>query len=117
MRLPRSARKCVPFLALIAAGALPRIAPGQRPRPDQPAPANPAQAAPSRADESVKAINDDYDRKLLQLDRERLARLGRLAAGQKPADAAATYEQLFRLGIAGNLFGDAEAAADAVVKN
>ena len=117
MRLPRFARKLVPSLALIAAVALPRIAPGQSARPDQPGTPNPAQAAPSRTDESIRTINDEYDQKLLQLDRQRLERLGRLAARQKPADAAATYEQLFRLGIAANLFRDAEAVADTVVKD
>jgi thiol-disulfide isomerase/thioredoxin len=40
-----------------------------------------------------------------------LERLERLAASQEPADAAPTYEKLFRLAIAANLFGDAEKAA------
>ncbi len=114
MRLPPSARKFARSLALVAAVAMPRIAAGQ---PDRPATPNPAQAVPSRADESIRTINDEYDEKLLQLDRQRLGRLGRLAARQEPAGAAATYEQLFRLGIAANLFRDAEAAADAVAKD
>ncbi|MFO0952001.1 MAG: TlpA disulfide reductase family protein [Isosphaeraceae bacterium] len=80
------------------------------------APAQVAQPAAPAGGESVQAINDDYDRRLLQLDRDRLTRLARLAASQKPAEAAATYEQLFRLGIAANLFRDVEAPADAVVK-
>src|SRR5262249_27380525 len=67
-------------------------------------------------EESVRAINDDYNQKLLQLDRQRLERLTRLAASQKPAEAAHTYEQLFRIAMAANLFADAEAAADTVVK-
>src|SRR5260221_11196745 len=103
MRLPRFAGKLVSFLALTAALAVPGIASGQ--------------AAPSPAEESIRTINDEYDQKLLQLDRERLEGLGRLAGRQKPADAAATYEQLFRLGINANLFREAEAAADSVVKN
>jgi len=69
------------------------------------------------ADENIQTINDDYNRELLQLERRRLDRLGRLAARQNPADAAATYEQLFRLAIAGNLFRDAEPAAKTVVSN
>ena len=40
----------------------------------------------------------------------------RLAAQQNPADAAVTYEQLFRLAIAGNLFRDAEPAAKALLE-
>jgi hypothetical protein len=61
MRPPRFARTLVPSLALIAAVALPRIAPGQSARPDQPGTPNPAQAAPSRTDESIRTINDEYD--------------------------------------------------------
>jgi thiol-disulfide isomerase/thioredoxin len=72
---------------------------------------------PSPSNENIKSINDDFDQQLLQLERRRLERLGRLAAQQNPADAAATYEQLFRLAIAGNLFGDAEPAAKTVVSS
>ena len=76
--------------------------------------ANPGRSARSN-DESIKAIDDDYARQLLGLERRRLASLERLAAQQKPVDAAATYEKLFRLAIAANLFGDAEPAAKAVL--
>jgi thiol-disulfide isomerase/thioredoxin len=117
MRFPCFAGKSLPFLALIATMALPRVAPGQAERPDRPGTPNPTQAASSRTDESVQTINDEYDQQLLQLDRQRLERLGRLAARQKPADAAATYERLFRLAITANMFRDAEAVADTVVKN
>ena len=51
------------------------------------------------------------------LERRRLERLARLAARQNPAEAAATYEQLFRLAAAANIYADAEQAADTVVKN
>jgi thiol-disulfide isomerase/thioredoxin len=61
--------------------------------------------------ENLQTINDDYTKELLQLERRRLARLARLAARQTGAEAAATYEQLFRLAIAGNLFREAEPAA------
>jgi thiol-disulfide isomerase/thioredoxin len=117
MRLPRSARRLEPFLALVAALQLPPLAQAQAKLPAQAAASSSVQGASAPNDESVQAINDDYDRKLLRLDRDRLERLARLAARQKPADAASTYEQLFRLGIAGNLFRDVEAAADAVVKD
>ena len=76
--------------------------------------ANPGRPVRSN-DESIKAIDDDYARQLLGLERRRLASLERLAAEQKPVDAAATYEKLFRLAIAANLFGDAEPAAKAVL--
>jgi thiol-disulfide isomerase/thioredoxin len=66
-------------------------------------------------EESIRSIDDDYARQLLGLERRRLASLERLAQQQKPAEAAATYEKLFRLAIAANLFGDAEPAAKAVL--
>jgi thiol-disulfide isomerase/thioredoxin len=65
--------------------------------------------------EDIKAIDEDYDRQVLGLERRRLELLARLAARQNPAEAAATYERLFRLAAAANLFGDAEAAAKAVL--
>lgn len=76
----------------------------------------PKAAATAGANENVQAIDEDYTRQLLQLDQRRLERLGNLAARQKPADAAATYERLFRLAIAGDLFRDAEAAAGNALK-
>src|SRR5262245_30572992 len=74
-------------------------------------------AKQSPPEESIKSIDDDYARQSLLLERQRLERLGRLASRQKPADAAVTYEQLFRLAIAGNQFRDAESAAEAVMKS
>ena len=68
-------------------------------------------------EETLQAIDDDYSRQLLELDRGRLARLARLAARQDPVAAASTYEQLFRLAIGANLFQDAETAADAVINS
>jgi thiol-disulfide isomerase/thioredoxin len=80
--------------------------------------ANPGSAratqAPSTGD-SVQKIAEDYHRQLIDLDRRRLDRLTRLAASQQPAEAAATYEQLLRLAIEGNLFREAEPAALAVI--
>ncbi len=75
----------------------------------------PRAIAATTADDSIKSIDEEYHQELLRLDRRRLERLGRLAGRQKPAEAAATYEQLFRLAIAGNLFGDAEPAAKALL--
>ena len=63
----------------------------------------------------LKSIDDDYARQLLALERQRLERLERLAARQTPPDAAVTYEKLFRLAIAANLFREAEPAAKTVV--
>jgi thiol-disulfide isomerase/thioredoxin len=80
-----------------------------------PEPSTPNVLRPSASVESIKSINDDYNQQLLLLDRRRLERLERLAARQNPADAAATYEQLFRLAIAGNLFRETETAAKTVL--
>ena len=82
-------------------------------------PANPkpkviGQAGPGA---SLQSIHEDYARQLLLLERQRLDRLGQLAARQAPTEAAETYEQLFRLAIANNLFTDAEAAAKEALKS
>jgi len=76
------------------------------------------QAPPSAVtvDGAVRAIDEDYNARLHELERDRLGRLQRLAAERQPKEAAAVYEQLFRLAIANNLFVDAEPAADAVIK-
>ena len=67
-------------------------------------------------DGAVRAIDKEYNAKLLELERDRLSRLQRLASERQPKEAAVVYEQLFRLAIANNLFVDAEPAADAVIK-
>jgi thiol-disulfide isomerase/thioredoxin len=92
--------------------------PGQDGAGSQPGPQSQSKEARAAAPaESVQAINDEYDRQVAELDHRRLEQLTRLAARQDPGAAAATYEQLFRLAIAGNQFREAEAAAVAVVKN
>jgi thiol-disulfide isomerase/thioredoxin len=118
MQWPRFAGTIGMSLVLTASLALPRLAPGQAEKSrDRREPSAPKAAGPARADKNIQAIDDDYDRQLLQLDRSRLERLGLLAAKQQPDEAAATYERLFRLAIAGNLFVDAEAAANNVIKH
>ncbi len=77
---------------------------------------SPAAGRPSSAADEMRSIDDEYDRQMQGLERRRLERLAQLAARQKPADAAATYERLFRLAVAANLFGDAEAPARAVLE-
>jgi peroxiredoxin len=84
---------------------------------DDPALAKPKVLTPGGARATIQSINDDYNRQLLQLERQRLERLSQLAARQSPADAAGTYEQLFRLAIANNLFREAEPAAQQVLKS
>ena len=104
------------FLVGIASLSLSSKAIGQstgRDKADAPA----TQAiGPAVAQETLQEIDDAYNRQLVQLEQRRLEQLARLAARQKPAEAAATYERLFRLAIAGDLFRDAEAAAGKVVE-
>jgi thiol-disulfide isomerase/thioredoxin len=81
-------------------------------------PAGGGQTARARAGgETLQAIADDYNRQLNQIERQRLDRLARLAASQAPQEAAGTYETLFRLAIANNLFAEADPAADQVLKS
>jgi len=65
--------------------------------------------------ESLLAIDQDYGRGLKKLDQKRLDDLRKLAGGLEPKEAAVAYEHLFRLAIAGDLFQEAEPAADAVI--
>jgi peroxiredoxin len=86
------------------------------PNQDDPADSKPKVLTPGGAGASLLTINEDYARQLLQLERQRLERLGQLAARQAPKEAAETYEQLFRVAIANNLFREAEPAAKQVLK-
>jgi hypothetical protein len=90
---------------------------GQGNAQDEPGLPKPKVLLPGAAGETLQSINANYNRQLLQLERQRLERLGQLAERQKPEDAAETYETLFRLAIANNLFGEAEPAAERVLKS
>ena len=100
----------------IASLSLPPAASGQDADQRKARPPADKVGSPAGAGETVQSIEDEYDRQLLNLDKRRIDQLGRLAARQQPALAAATYERLFRLAIAGDLFRDAEAAAVKVVE-
>jgi len=84
---------------------------------DEPAAVKPKVLSPGGAGASLQTINEDYARQLLQLERQRLERLEQLASRQSPKEAAETYEQLFRLAIANDLFREAEPAAKQVLKS
>ena len=73
--------------------------------------------SPGAGGATLQSINDDYNRRLLQLERQRLEQMGQLAARQTPQEAADTYVQLFRLAIVNNLFKEAEPIADQVLKS
>jgi thiol-disulfide isomerase/thioredoxin len=105
--IPRAARATV--LGLLALAS-----PIQAPARAQAA--APAPAPAREADAALRAIDDAYNRKLHEIELERLDGLRRVAAERRPKEAAPVYEQLFRLAIANNLFVDAEPAADAVIK-
>ena len=116
MRWACFAGKMGMLLVAIASLTLPPTALGQDTDRDKARPPEPKAAGSAGAEETVQAIDDEYNRQLLHLEQRRLEQLGRLAARQQPALAAATYERLFRLAIAGDLFRDAEAAAVKVVE-
>jgi peroxiredoxin len=104
------------FTGLTALLLIPSLAPAQEQAPGRTDPSAPQVVRPATAGESIQAIDDEYNQQLLQLERRRLARLSRLAAGQPPTQAAGSYEQLFRLAIGTNLFQEAEPAAETVIK-
>ena len=87
------------------------------PDQDDPVGAKPRVLTPGAPGMTLASINEDYVRQLVQLERQRLDRLGQLAMRQAPKEAAETYEQLFRLAVANNLFREAEPAAQRVLKS
>ncbi len=94
------------------------IAASARAQDDQPAaPPHPRVITPNGEVMSPRAIDDDYNRQLLGLERQRLERLAKLASRQPAKDASATYEQIFRLAVANNLFSEAEPVADQVIRS
>jgi thiol-disulfide isomerase/thioredoxin len=84
---------------------------------DEPAVKKPREARPGAAGMTIQSINQDYNSQLLQIERTRLERLAQLAKTQGPKEAAETYEVLFRLALANNLFREAEPFADQVLKS
>lgn len=69
----------------------------------------------ARAPESIDSINREFQRELGRLERERLDRLARLAAGQDKEQANKTYEVYFQFAIGGHLYREAEATAERVL--
>jgi thiol-disulfide isomerase/thioredoxin len=116
MRWSCLAKNVKVLLFAIGSMALAPMAPGQTIGAGQAATPKNNVTGSARAGDPVQSIDDEYNRQVLELGRRRLGELGRLAASQKPADAAATYERLFRLAIADDLFRDAESAASTVVE-
>lgn len=105
------------FVSLSLTRSISALGPAGPSNQDDPAALKPRVLIPGDAGATLQSINDDYARQLLQLERQRLERLGHLAERQGPTDAALTYEQLFRVAIANNLFSDAEPAAQRLLKS
>jgi thiol-disulfide isomerase/thioredoxin len=103
------------LVAIATLSLVPRV-PGQAAAEAKTNPESPASAPQANADNPVQAIDEEYNRQVLELAKRRLEELARLAAGQPPVLAASTYERLFRLAIADDLFGSAEAAAAKVLE-
>ena len=103
-------------LLAIALLTAPPFAHAQPAGKDEAAPGGAKANGSAKVDAELQAIDDKYERELLELDQRRLEALGALAGTQKPDKAATTYERLFRLAIAGNLFRDAEAVAGKVIE-
>ncbi len=84
---------------------------------DEPAQPKPKVMTAGQGVVSVQAIHEEYNRQLLELEKQRLEKLGQLAARQPRKDAQETYELLFRLAISNNLFREAEPIAQQVIKS
>ncbi len=85
--------------------------------PDEPAVIKAKEARPGGTGATIQSINEEYNSQLLRLERARLEQLAELARTQQPKEAAQTYEVLFRLALANNLFREAEPVADQVLKS
>lgn len=66
--------------------------------------------------DSIAAIDAEFERESLNLEKVRLERLARLASSKSGAESDLAYETYFRNAIANNLYGDAEPIAQLVLK-
>jgi thiol-disulfide isomerase/thioredoxin len=73
--------------------------------------------ASGRVGASIEAINAEYERELLQIERRRVEALGRLAFSQPKDQAAPAFDACFRLAIAKNLYADAAPFALKVIQS
>src|SRR4051812_30077509 len=71
-------------------------------------------AAP--AAESVEAIDHEFQREVVVLERERLRRLAELAARQPKAEAEKTYEVYLRSAAGRELYQEAEPVAEGLLQ-
>ncbi len=92
--------------------ALPMAARAQQVQAPVEAPAGPTGGPATR--ESIEA---DFRRDLIRVERARIERLAALAASQPKADAARTYEDIFRFAMASGLYNEAEPVAERVLRS
>ena len=101
----KSRQSAASFLGLILIVAMPATSRGQRP------------ALATGGLTSREAIEAEFQRDLVRIERIRLERLATLAATQPKAEALKTYEALFRFAIAVGLYSDAEPTAERVLRS
>ena len=79
----------------------------------------PAEAPPAQAGglATREAIEAEFRRDLIRVERARIERLAALAASQPKAEAAKTYEELFRFTMASGLYNEAEPVAERVIRS
>ena len=95
MIIDRTAPLCLILVASLSlAVSHPTAGRTDSPKQDEQEQPKPKVIVPGGGGASVQEIDEDYNRQLLQLERQRLERLSRLAAQQPPKDAQETYEQL-----------------------
>ena len=65
---------------------------------------------------TIAAIDAEFDRELIKLEKTRLEKLAALAASKTGAEADLAYEACFRVAIESNLYAEAQAAARNAIK-
>jgi len=117
MKFARHTSILAMLLVVIASLTMTSTSSGQADGQVQVKQATPLRVSQPGAANSVQAIDDEFNRQVLELSKRRLEQLAQLAASQHSADAAVTYERLFRLAIADDLFASAETAAGKVIEH
>ena len=64
-----------------------------------------------------EAIEAEFKRDLIRVERARIERLAALAAGQPKGEAAKTHEDIFRFAMATGLYNDAEPVAERLLRS
>ncbi len=87
----------------------------QAPAAPEPPPASPSQPNADALLTAIDGIQQKYDQGLLELGRDRLNQIKKLAEQAPPVIAAQAWEIYFEVAIADNLYGEAEATADQLI--